>query len=136
LRSGGALYLFPGDRLLALWTLALGKAGFIFPRPSLLVWQKSNPPPSVRKRGWRSTLEPIIYALKPGPDTFNYLDDTQMMNGIVFPIPSGERLHPTEKPVGLLERLIRVSTTPGDEILDPFAGSGTTGEAAIRAGCR
>jgi len=67
LRPGGALYLFTGDRLLPSWWLALKRAGFALPRPYLLAWVKPNPAPSVRKRGWRSALEPIVYALKPGP---------------------------------------------------------------------
>lgn len=135
LRAGGALYLFPGDRLIDAWMSALRRVGFTFPRPCTLVWVKSNPPPSIRKAGWRSAIEHILYALKPGPDTINYLGDAEMVNALHFPIVSpGKRTHPTEKPTQLLERLIRVSTNPGDEILDPFAGSGSTGEAAIRTG--
>ena len=42
--------------------------------------------------------------------------------------------YPTQKPLGLLERIIRVHTAPGDLVLDPFAGSGTTGDAASRLG--
>lgn len=49
---------------------------------------------------------------------------------------TGERCHPTQKPVELMERLIRDFTDPSDLILDPFAGSGTTGVAAIRLGRR
>jgi len=44
--------------------------------------------------------------------------------------------HPTQKPLALLERVIAASASPGDLVLDPFCGSGTTGVAAIRAGCR
>ena len=44
--------------------------------------------------------------------------------------------HPTQKPVGLLERIIEASTRPGDLVLDPFVGSGTTGVAAARLGRR
>lgn len=132
LRPGGALYLFPGDRLLPFWVLALKRAGFALPRPYLLAWTKPNPAPSVRKRGWRSALEPIVYALKPGPDTFNFLSDEEMTNALTFASPSGSgRVHPTQKPLGLLKRLIEVATVPGDEVLDPFAGSGSTGEAAL-----
>jgi len=131
LRPGGALFLFTGDRLLPSWRLALKRAGFELPRPSLLAWVKPNPAPSVRKRGWRSALEPVVYALKPGPAVFNFLSDEEMTNVLTFASPSGaERVHPTQKPIGLLKRLIEVVTVPGDEILGPFAGSGSTGEAA------
>jgi len=132
LRPGGALFLFPGDRLLPHWVLALKRAGFALPRPYLLGWVKPNPAPSVRKRGWRSALEYIIYALKPGPDVFNFLSDEEMTNALTFGPPGGSgRVHPTQKPLGLLKRLIEVATVPGDEVLDPFAGSGSTGEAAL-----
>ena len=47
-----------------------------------------------------------------------------------------DRSHPTEKPIELMEKLIRDFTDPGDLILDPFAGSGTTGVATIRLGRR
>jgi site-specific DNA-methyltransferase (adenine-specific)/modification methylase len=132
LRPGGALFLFPGDRLLPRWVLTLKRAGFALPRPYLLAWVKPNPAPSVRKRGWRPALEPIVYALKPGPDTFNYLTDEEMTNVLRFGVPGGSgRVHPTQKPVALLKHLVEVATAPGDEILDPFAGSGSTGEAAL-----
>lgn len=44
--------------------------------------------------------------------------------------------HPTQKPVELLERIVLASTNPGDLILDPFMGSGTTGVAALKHGRR
>jgi site-specific DNA-methyltransferase (adenine-specific) len=44
--------------------------------------------------------------------------------------------HPTQKPIALLERVLAASAAPGDLVLDPFSGSGTTGVAALRAGCR
>ena len=135
MRPGGALFLFPGDQLLPSWVLALKRAGFALPRPYLLAWTKPNPAPSVRKRGWRSALEPIVYALKPGPDTFNFLSDEEMTNALTFASPSGSgRVHPTQKPIGLLKRLVEVATVPDDEVLDPFAGSGSTDIAAANAG--
>ncbi len=134
LRPGGALYLMPGDTLYPHWAIAFRRAGFTFPKPHLLGWLKLNPPPSVRKLGWRCALEPIIFVEKPGRDVFSYLGDTKMRSALAFPLVAADRLHPTQKPVELIERLIRVSTNAGDEVLDPFAGSGTTGEAALR--CR
>jgi site-specific DNA-methyltransferase (adenine-specific) len=44
--------------------------------------------------------------------------------------------HPTQKPLALLERVLASSATPGDLVLDPFSGSGTTGVAAVQTGCR
>lgn len=50
------------------------------------------------------------------------------------PIPSNNRYHTCQKPVSLLERMIRVSSRPGAVVLDPFMGSGSTGVAAVRSG--
>ena len=50
-------------------------------------------------------------------------------------VPANKRLHPTQKPVELLERIIAVSCPPGGVVLDPFMGSGSTGAAARKAGC-
>jgi site-specific DNA-methyltransferase (adenine-specific) len=61
---------------------------------------------------------------------------------VVWPLPTpGPRekqhgRHPTQKPLALLERVLAASAAPGDLVLDPFAGSGTTGVAALAAGCR
>jgi site-specific DNA-methyltransferase (adenine-specific) len=44
--------------------------------------------------------------------------------------------HPTQKPLALLQRILAASAQPGDLVLDPFSGSGTTGVAAVQAGCR
>lgn len=55
-----------------------------------------------------------------------------------FPAPSkaekSHGSHPTQKPLALVSRCLRASTTPGDVVLDPFAGSGTTGVAAVSLG--
>ena len=48
----------------------------------------------------------------------------------------GSRLHPTQKPIGLMLDLVRDFTAPNDIVLDPFAGSGTTGEACLLLGRR
>jgi site-specific DNA-methyltransferase (adenine-specific) len=61
---------------------------------------------------------------------------------VVWAVPTpgpGEKLHgrhPTQKPLALLERVLEASAAPGDLVLDPFCGSGTTGVAARQAGCR
>lgn len=52
------------------------------------------------------------------------------------PLERDNRTHPTQKPISLMDALVRDFTDPGDLILDPFAGSGTTGVAAIRNGRR
>ena len=54
----------------------------------------------------------------------------------IVPTNGKERTgYPTQKPLGVVERIVKVHTNPGDVVLDPFAGSGTTGEAALKYGC-
>src|SRR5690606_38819938 len=81
--------------------------------------------------------------------TFNYEalkqanDETQMRSDWLFPICSGgerlkdssdEKVHPTQKPEALLYRVIGATTKPGDLVLDPFFGTGTTGAVAKKLG--
>ncbi len=117
-----------------------------------IVWLKANPMPNFRGRRFTNAHETLIWASK-GPQakqyTFNYEalkggnDDTQMRSDWFFPICSGgERLkdetgrkvHPTQKPEALLARILTSATKPGDVVLDPFFGSGTTGAVARRLG--
>ena len=115
-----------------------------------IVWRKTNPMPNFRGRRFTNAHETLIWAARePGGKgyTFNYEglkagnDDVQMRSDWLFPICSGgERLkdgegrkaHPTQKPEALLARILMASSKPGDVVLDPFFGSGTTGAVAKR----
>ena len=112
-----------------------------------VVWCKSNPMPNFRGKRFTNAHETLIWA-SPSQDArpcFNYEamknmnDDKQMRSDWHLPICSGkellrteegEKVHPTQKPLSLLYRVILSSTKAGDVILDPFFGSGTTGAAA------
>lgn len=107
-----------------------------------ITWQKSDPPPNLSCRYFNFSTELIIWARKSEkkPHKFNY-DVMKRLNGDkqmtdVWKIPSVGRWektcgkHPTQKPLRLLYRIILASTNEGDTILDPFAGSCTTGIAA------
>ncbi|HEY9214928.1 MAG TPA: site-specific DNA-methyltransferase [Ancylobacter sp.] len=115
-----------------------------------IVWRKTNPMPNFRGRRFTNAHETMIWAARE-PDargyTFNYEamkaanEDVQMRSDWLFPICSGgERLkdvaghkvHPTQKPEALLARIILSASKPGDVILDPFLGSGTTAAVAKR----
>jgi modification methylase len=111
-----------------------------------VVWQKTNPMPQFKGVRFTNAHETLIWAqkCKGEPYTFNYHamktanDDKQMRSVWELPICSGgERItvnggkaHSTQKPEALLYRVIASSTNPGDLILDPFFGSGTTGAVA------
>lgn len=113
-----------------------------------IVWVKANPTPNFRGTRFTNAHETLLWAQKEhgAPYTFNYHamkslnEDKQMRSDWLLPIASGgERLradgesaHPTQKPESLLYRVLLSSTNPGDVVLDPFFGSGTTGAVAKR----
>jgi modification methylase len=116
-----------------------------------IVWRKSNPMPNFRGTRFTNAHETLLWCAKDEKAryTFNYRamkalnDDLQMRSDWVLPICSGaERVkgddgakaHPTQKPEALLYRILLACTKPGDVILDPFFGTGTTGAVARRLG--
>ncbi len=114
-----------------------------------IVWRKANPMPNFRGRRFTNAHETLIWAAR-GQDSrhrFNYQamkalnDDVQMRSDWFIPLcTGGERLrnahglklHPTQKPEALLHRVLLSSTAPGDIVLDPFLGTGTTAAVARR----
>jgi len=118
-----------------------------------VVWRKSNPMPNFRGKRFTNAHETLIWCAKSQDQkryTFNYdamkalNDDAQMRSDWLLPLCSGnERLkadgkkaHPTQKPEALLHRVVLASTKPGDLVVDPFFGTGTTGAVAKRLGRR
>ena len=118
-----------------------------------IVWRKANPMPNFRGTRFTNAHETLLWCAKDEKAryTFNYQamkalnDDLQMRSDWVLPICSGaERVkdeagakaHPTQKPEGLLYRILLACTKPGDVVLDPFFGTGTTGAVATRLGRR
>lgn len=116
-----------------------------------VVWRKSNPMPNFRGKRLTNAHETMIWASKSegAKYTFNYEalkslnEGIQMRSDWVLPICSGhERLkdengdkaHPTQKPESLLYRVLVGATNPGDVVLDPFFGTGTTGAVAKKLG--
>ena len=117
-----------------------------------IIWRKANPMPNFKGTRFTNAHETLIWASQ-GEDaryTFNYRsmktlnDELQMRSDWVLPICGGqERLkrngtkaHPTQKPEALLYRILLACTKPGDIVLDPFFGTGTTGAVARRLGRR
>ncbi len=116
-----------------------------------VVWRKSNPMPNFRGKRLTNAHETLIWASKEEASkyTFNYEalkalnEGVQMRSDWVLPICTGhERLkdatggkaHPTQKPESLLHRVLVATTNPGDVVLDPFFGTGTTGAVAKMLG--
>lgn len=118
-----------------------------------VVWVKANPMPNFRGTRFANAHETLIWASKSKESrpTFNYSalktanDDLQMRSDWFLPIctgnerlkgASGAKVHPTQKPEALLYRVLLATTNPGDVIVDPFFGSGTTGAVAKMLGRR
>ena len=118
-----------------------------------VVWRKTNPMPNFRGRRFTNAHETLLWCAKHAQarHTFNHAamkalnGDLQMRSDWTLPLCTGaERLrdadgakaHPTQKPEALLYRVILAATQPGDLILDPFFGTGTTGAVAKRLGRR
>jgi modification methylase len=116
-----------------------------------VVWRKSNPMPNFRGKRLTNAHETLIWASKSeaGKYTFNYdalkalNDGVQMRSDWVLPIctgherlkdAAGDKAHPTQKPESLLHRVLVATTNPGDVVLDPFFGTGTTGAVAKMLG--
>src|SRR6187402_3110466 len=114
-----------------------------------IVWRKSNPMPNFKGTRFTNAHETMIWCAKSEKAryTFNYRamkalnDDVQMRSDWELSICSGgERLkdeagrktHPTQKPESLLYRVMLAASRPGDIVLDPFFGTGTTGAVARR----
>jgi len=115
-----------------------------------IIWRKANPMPNFKGTRFTNAHETMIWASQSEKAryTFNYRamktlnDELQMRSDWVLPICSGqERLKqgghkvlPTQKPEALLYRVMLACTNPGDVVLDPFFGTGTTGAVAKRLG--
>ncbi len=116
-----------------------------------VVWRKSNPMPNFRGVRLTNAHETMIWAGKSEKSraTFNYEalkalnEGIQMRSDWLLPIcngherlkdANGDKAHPTQKPESLLHRVLVGSTNPGDVVLDPFFGTGTTGAVAKMLG--
>lgn len=99
-----------------------------------MVWHKTNPAPKIYKNGFLNSCELIVCMWNKG-HKWNFSNQNEMHNFIETPICMGnERLktpkHPAQKPLKLLEHIIKIASDEGDTVLDPFMGVGSTGIAA------
>lgn len=116
-----------------------------------VVWQKNNPVPNFGGTRFVNSQETMLWVVKDKKSkfTFNYKTmkhvngGTQMKSVWTFPICSGnerlkdesrKKIHSTQKPLELLERIVLATSKVGDIVLDPFSGTGTTAHAAKKWG--
>ena len=135
----GTLHLYPSVGM------ALRQNGFHLLND--ITWEKTNPPPHLARKTFTHSTETLFWASKEKRGyTFNYQamrDENagKQMKTVWQFSAAGKKekrfgKHPTQKPVALIARCLRASTNPGDLVLDPFAGSGSTGVAALGLGRR
>ena len=149
LKPDGAIWVIGTYHNIFRLGTALQDAGFWLLND--IVWRKTNPMPNFRGTRFCNAHETLIWAAR-SPEArprFNYQalkalnDGVQMRSDWLIPICSGAerlrdaggaKLHATQKPEALLHRVLVASTGPGEVVLDPFFGSGTTGAVARRLG--
>lgn len=107
--------------------LAQAASGAGFELHNLLVWDKVRP---TANRWYMKNVEFTLYLWKGRARTINFPSSKQLLRGAIQKSTS----HPTEKPVYLMAEYIRNSSQPGQTVLDPFMGSGSTGVACVQLG--
>ncbi|QFT94731.1 Modification methylase DpnIIB [Roseovarius sp. THAF9] len=149
LKPNGAIWVIGSYHNIFRVGAALQDAGFWILND--VVWRKSNPMPNFRGKRLTNAHETLIWASRDeaAKYTFNYEalkslnEGIQMRSDWVLPIctgherlkdDQGEKAHPTQKPESLLHRVLLGTTNPGDVVLDPFFGTGTTGAVAKMLG--
>ena len=163
LKPGGTLWVSGTQHVIFSIGYAMQELGYHL--LNTVTWYKPNASPNLACRFFTHSTEILLWAsptrARPLAHRFNYREMKSRNGGKQMrdlweicerPVPGGEQVvwsiptpgprekalgrHPTQKPLALLERVLAASAAPGDLVLDPFSGSGTTGIAAIRAGCR
>jgi site-specific DNA-methyltransferase (adenine-specific) len=163
LRPSGTLWVSGTQHVIFAIGFAMQELGYHL--LNTVTWYKPNASPNLACRFFTHSTEILLWAsptrARPLAHRFNYRAMKAENGGKQMrdlwaicerPAPEGEQVvwsvptpaprekvhgrHPTQKPLALLGRVVAASAAPGDLVLDPFSGSGTTGVAALRAGCR
>lgn len=134
LKDGGALIVFNDFKKVSDIINISSKVGFEY--KDVIIWEKTNPMPRNRDRRYVPSLELMIWFVKKQKDkwTFNRQGNAYQSPVMRYASESGgafKRYHPTQKPVKLIEEIIKIHSNPGELVLDPFMGSGTTAISAI-----
>lgn len=130
LTDKGNIFIFTSYNLIGDYHRAFDKEFDTF---QFMVWHKTNPVPNIRKSSFLNSCELIVCLWNKG-HTWNFTKQNEMHNFIETPICMGnERLknpkHPTQKPVKILEHIIKIASNPNDIVCDMFMGVGSTGVA-------
>lgn len=122
----GAVYVFCGTLQISAIATRMIDLGLTV---RVGAWNKTNPSPMNGSRLWVSGLEFCVYGRKANAP------HNEHCKKALWDAPSGRsKVHPTEKPISLFERLVEASSNTGHTVMDPFMGSGTTGVACANTG--
>lgn len=136
LNKNGAMIIFCSYRFISyiIDTLESEEAGMVV--KDILIWQKSNPMPRNINRRYVQDMEFAIWAVKKNAKwIFNKPENKPYLRAMFTTslVSGSEKLgHPTQKSLRLMEEIIKIHTNPEELVLDPFMGSGSTGEAALK----
>lgn len=126
LEEHNAVYIFNADPMFPSLRSGMKQAGFYYSQ--MIIWLKNQPVMS--RKDYLSQYELIAY----GWFGKHKMERSKSKNVLYYPRPSKSKLHPTQKPIGLLRRIIPDSTKIGDIVYDPFLGSGSTAIACQHLG--
>lgn len=145
LKPTGQIYVFCATKQIPQYISIFEEEWFF---RNMLVWNKVNPAPRMSKTNFVFANEYIVYAInekgRPTDSVFNFSKHSEMKNIFITSALQGkERLkvdrkavHPTQKPLSILKKLIEISSNPDDIVLDPFMGVGSTAVASLELGRR
>lgn len=128
LKPGTHCYIFISGRHVMELQMEAEKAGFQY--VNLLVWKKQN---KTVNRYYMYQLEFILLLRKGKARTINNRGTSNLLD---VPNLIGNKLHPTEKPVELVQIFVENSSLPGETVFDPFMGAGGVGVACVNTGRR
>ncbi|MCL2212886.1 MAG: site-specific DNA-methyltransferase [Oscillospiraceae bacterium] len=135
LKPTGNAFVFTSYNMVGDWHKAFDSEYDTF---QFMAWHKTNPVPNFMKTSFLNSVELIVCFWNKG-HTWNFSNQAEMHNFIETPICGGnERLkdpkHPTQKPIKVLEHILKIASNEGDVVLDPFMGVGSTGVATKNLG--
>lgn len=133
IKKGGSLLVFNDLKKISIIIDIAIQNGYLY--KDTIIWNKSNPMPRNRDRRYVQDIEVVLWFIKPGGKwIFNRQEENYESCIKRFPSESGggyKRIHPTQKPLKLIENLMKIHSNENQIILDPFMGSATTAIAAI-----
>lgn len=136
LKPNGNIFIFCSYNIIGEYHKAFDSEFDTF---QFMVWHKTNPVPNFRKSSFLNSCELIVACWNKG-HTWNFTNQKEMHNfvesGICMGVErikdeNGKNLHPTQKPVSILKKIIQIASNENDLVLDCFNGVGSTGEAAL-----